>query len=69
MEIKLSIEGIKCEGCIERIKRGIKDIRGIESFSLTLEDKVLIIKVKSKKILDRVINNINDLGFLVEQVN
>ena len=51
--IELNIEGMKCEGCVNRIKNALSIIKGIDSFDLSLEDKKLTLSVKKKKLLMR----------------
>lgn len=67
MEYKLTINGMKCEGCVNRINNALSTIKGIESFNVSLETKILTIKVKKEKILNEVITKIENLGFKVER--
>ena len=61
--IELNIEGMKCEGCANRIKNALSTIKGIDSFDLSLEDKKLTLSLKKEKIIDEVIKKIETLGF------
>ncbi len=61
--IELNIEGMKCEGCVNRIKNALSTIKGIDSFDLSLEDKKLTLSVKKEKTVDKVIKKIETLGF------
>lgn len=61
--IELTIEGMKCEGCVNRIKNVLSTIKGIDSFDLSLEDKKLTLSVKKDKTIDEVIKKIEALGF------
>ncbi len=61
--IELNIEGMKCEGCVNRIKNALSIIKGIDSFDLSLEDKKLTLSLKKEKIIDEVIKKIETLGF------
>ena len=67
MEYKLAINGMKCEGCVNRINNVLSTIKGVESFNVSLETKTLTIKVKKEKILNEVITKIENLGFKVER--
>ena len=67
MEYKLTINGMKCEGCVNRINNVLSTIKGVESFNVSLESKTLTIKVKKEKTLDEVITKIENLGFEVER--
>lgn len=61
--IELNIEGMRCEGCVNRIKNALSTIKGIDSFDLSLEDKKLTLSLKKEKIIDEVIKKIKTLGF------
>ena len=67
MEYKLTINDMKCEGCVNRINNVLSTIKGVESFNVSLETKTLTIKVKKEKILNEVITKIENLGFEVER--
>ncbi len=65
--IELNIEGMKCEGCVNRIKNVLSTIKGIDSFDVSLEDKKLTLSVKKEKTVDEVIKKIETLGFGVSK--
>ena len=48
MEYKLTIGGMKCDGCVNRINNVLSAIKGVELFNVSLEDKTLTIKVKKR---------------------
>ena len=66
MKYELTIDGIKCVGCINRIKNVVSSIKGVTSYDITLDTKVLTITVKKESVLDEVIKKITDLGFEVK---
>lgn len=61
--IELKIEGMKCEGCVNRIKNALSTMKGIDSFDLSLENKKLTLSVKKEKTIDEVIKKIEALSF------
>lgn len=61
--IELNIEGMKCEGCVNRIKNALSTIKGIDSFDVSLKNKKLTLSVKKEKTVDEVIKKIKTLGF------
>ena len=65
MKYELTIDGIKCEGCINRIKNVVENIKGVISYDITLDNKILSITVKKERVLDEVIKKIEKLGFEV----
>ena len=64
-EKELMIEGMKCEGCVTRIKNVFSSIKGIESYDISIETKKLSVSVKKEKVIDEVIKKIENLGFEV----
>ena len=61
------IEGMKCEGCVNRVKNVLSAIPGVKSCSVSLEDKKADL-VLAKDIDDSVFQEkIEDLGFTLEQ--
>ena len=65
--VELNIEGMKCEGCVNRIKNALSTIKGINSFDLSLEDKKLTLSLKKEKTIDEVIKKIEVLGFSISK--
>lgn len=63
--IELNIEGMKCEGCVKRIKNALSTIKGIDSLDISLKNKKIILSVKKERIIDEVIKKIETLGFVV----
>ncbi len=66
-EIELKIEGMKCEGCVNRIKNVLSSIKGISSYELSLEEKTLTLEVKKEKTLEEVIKKIEALDFHISK--
>ena len=66
MKTELEIDGLKCEGCINRIRNVLSEIKGITSYQISLEDKTLRIEAKNEKVLKEVIEKINNLGFIAK---
>ena len=62
---ELIIEGMHCEGCVNRIKNVLSTVKGISSYNLSLEGKKLEIEVKKDKVIDEVTKKIESLGFKV----
>jgi copper chaperone CopZ len=62
------INGMKCEGCANRVKNALSDIEGITSVSVSLEDKKAIIECEN--VTDNQIKEaITDLDFEVESIS
>lgn len=61
------IEGMKCEGCVNRVKNVLSAIPGVKSCSVSLEDKKADL-VLAKDIDDSVFQDkIEALGFTLKQ--
>lgn len=61
----LTIEGMKCEGCVNRIKNVLENIKGIISYELSLEEKKLTLTFKNEKTLEEVIEKVERMDFQV----
>lgn len=62
--IELSIEGMHCEGCSKRLERVLNGIDGVESASVSLEQKLATIEYSEEKVtIDTIKEAINDAGF------
>lgn len=63
--VELNIDGMKCVGCVNRIKNALSTIKEIDSYDISLEDKKLTLVVKKDKAIEKTIKKIKDLGFEV----
>ncbi len=45
-EIKIHIEGMKCEGCVNRVKNVIDSLKDVSTYDVSLENKELVVTVK-----------------------
>lgn len=61
----LTIEGMKCEGCVNRIKNVLENTKGVLSYGLSLEEKKLTLTFKKEKVLESVIEKIEKMDFQV----
>ncbi len=62
-QIELKVDGMKCEGCVNRIKKVLSSIKGIDTYEISLEEKKLLLSIKKEKVLEEVIQKIEKLGF------
>lgn len=65
MKVELNIEGMKCEGCTNRISNVLSNIKGIKKYDISLENKKIILEVKDNKVLNKLKESIYDLGFSI----
>ena len=41
-EIKIHIEGMKCEGCVNRVKNVVGSLKDVSTYDVSLENKELV---------------------------
>jgi len=64
-KVELKVEGIMCQGCVNRINNILSSYKELNNYWVSLDDKTVTLEINDTKILDDIINNINDLGFKV----
>lgn len=64
---ELKVDGIKCEGCVNRINNVLSQIKKVTSYNVSLKNKTITIEIKNEKVLKEVIEKINSLGFDVKE--
>ena len=66
VEKTISIEGMKCEGCVNRVKNVLENMKEVTDCKVSLEDKQAKITLK-KDVEDKIIKEkIENLGFTVK---
>lgn len=64
-QVEFKIEGIKCEGCVNRIKKVLAKCSGIEAFDLSLETKILKVSAQDDQSIEVMKEKIEALDFTV----
>lgn len=64
-EIKIHIEGMKCEGCVNRVKNVVSSLKDVSTYDVSLENKELVVTVKNDKVVPEILSKIDALGFTV----
>ena len=62
-EIKIHIEGMKCEGCVNRVKNVVGNLKDVSTYDVSLENKELVATVKKEKVIPEILSKIDALGF------
>lgn len=62
-EIKIHIEGMKCEGCVNRVKNVVSSLKDVSTYDVSLENKELVVTVKKDKVVPEILSKIDALGF------
>lgn len=68
MEKIVKIEGMKCEGCANRVKNSLKELKGIKKIDVILSNKEAIITYKKELSNDDINRKITALGFSVVEI-
>ena len=62
--IQLSIEGMKCGGCVSTVEKILKNSDGINNVSVNLLTESAYFEVSQKHIqIETVLNKLKDIGF------
>ena len=62
-EIKIHIEGMKCEGCVNSVKKVVGSLKDVSTYDVSLENKELVATVKKEKVIPEILSKIDALGF------
>lgn len=65
MEKTVSIEGMKCDGCVNIVKEKFEGIKGIMSVIIDLEKKAATIKSEEELSIDLLKEALADTKFIV----
>ncbi len=66
--ITLTINGMKCTGCSQRVEKALKNTDGIKDASVDLESKKAKISYNKDEIsVKQICETITDVGFEVEE--
>ena len=66
MNINLKIEGMMCQGCVNRVNNVLASIKGVKEYKVSLENKSADITIKNEKVIDEIKEKIESLGFRCE---
>ncbi len=65
-ELKLSIPGMKCNGCVSAIEKALATETGIEQLTISLENKVAHINTKIPA--NELIDKLKSAGFEASEI-
>jgi len=67
-EAKLHVSGMHCENCVASVTKGINELEGIDSVSVTLADSTAFVKYDSQKAdIDKIAKAIEGRGYTVKK--
>ncbi|MFA7075817.1 MAG: cation transporter [Candidatus Izemoplasmatales bacterium] len=65
-EIKLSVNGMNCQHCVNNIKSGLSSLNGIEKVNVILKEKIVDVKYNESTIdFKNIVDKISELGYRV----
>ena len=65
MQVKLHVQKMVCEGCENRLINALKEIKGVENVTANYQTEEVVVQLKNKELLEKAIQKIEDLDFLV----
>lgn len=61
----LKVDGMKCEGCVQRIENVLAKEKGVNSYKVSLEDNTVELLLKKNKNVNDIIEKIEVLDFKI----
>lgn len=62
----IEIVGMSCNHCIEKIKRFVGEVEGVEDMQISLENKTLKVSFNSPATLEQIKDAVLDSGFEIK---
>jgi copper chaperone CopZ len=63
-QVKMSVEGMTCMNCVNKVKNSIENLKGVEKVKVSLEDKLAIVTYVTSKIEpEKIQEAVNKTGF------
>nr|WP_317404577.1 copper ion binding protein [uncultured Helicobacter sp.] len=66
MRVELSVSGMRCNKCVDKIEKFIGEIDGISLIDVNLQDSKVIVEFESPATQELITEAILDAGFEVE---
>ena len=64
----LSIEGMTCGNCVKHVQRALEGVAGVESATVSLEEKQAIVKHERQVATEQLIAAVEEEGYKATQV-
>ena len=68
MQRIIAIEGMMCNGCVNRVKNSLEQIDGVQEVNVSLEDKKAIVTLNANVSNDELKSAVEDLDFKVTSI-
>lgn len=66
MRLKLSVSGMRCNKCVDKIEKFVGEIEGVSLINVNLQDSKVIVEFESPATQELITEAILDAGFEVE---
>ena len=63
----LNIEGMSCMHCVKKVETALKDVKGVKSVKVSLEDKIAEVTLKEDVDLSVLKKAVEDAGYEVKE--
>lgn len=66
-EAKIHVSGMHCENCVASVTKGINELEGIDSVSVTLADSIAVVSFDPAKVdIEKITKAIEGRGYTVK---
>lgn len=66
MNAVLNVDGMSCERCVQKIKKIVGEIQGVENINVSLDDKSLEVSFNAPCTLNDIKEAVLDCGFEIK---
>ncbi|RDU58178.1 heavy-metal-associated domain-containing protein [Helicobacter sp. MIT 99-5507] len=66
MKKTLSVDGMSCNHCVQKIQRFVSECEGVKILNIDIDNKILEVDIDDEKRLPYVIEAVEDAGFIVK---
>ncbi|RUA07062.1 MAG: heavy metal transporter [Flavobacteriia bacterium] len=63
MKTTIEIVNLKCNGCVNTVKKGLLNLDGIDEVDVDLDNSKVIVPTKDEKILELVKEKLSKMGY------
>lgn len=63
----LNVEGMSCMHCVKKVETALKDVKGVKSVKVSLEDKIAEVTLKEDVDLSVLKKAVEDAGYEVKE--
>ncbi|AYF43959.1 MULTISPECIES: heavy-metal-associated domain-containing protein [Halobacteriovorax] len=67
-KVKFIVSGIKCGGCVSKVEGGLKDISGISSVDVDVENQEVLVSGESNFSNMQIKTTLSGIGFPVSSI-